>query len=85
MQQFVNLCSAAGVDVSRLDLIDMFLIAGKIIQDVELTKKALAMRAPGCGAVLDSGRVQALAAMTKVDRWALRERVLGVVQLKKKA
>jgi hypothetical protein len=84
MQEFVDLCVAAGISVARLELIDMYLIAGRIINDFELFQRAIAlskshaMLAPGL-------REEALAAMTKADRWALRERVLGVVQLKKKA
>jgi hypothetical protein len=84
MQQFVDLCTSAGIDVARLELIDMFLIAGRIIQDFELFQRTIALSKSY--SLLPSGlREQALANMTTAERAALRERVLGVVQLKKKA
>ena len=87
MQEFVDLCVAAGINVARLELIDMYVIAGRIINDFELFQKAIALaKSYGYHSMLPPGlREEALAAMTKADRWALRERVLGVVQLKKKA
>jgi hypothetical protein len=84
MQEFVDLCVAAGINVARIELIDMYLIAGRIIQDFELFQRTIAL-SKSYSLVPSGLRVQALAAMTKADRWALRERVLGVVQLKKKA
>jgi hypothetical protein len=87
MQEFVDLCVAAGINVARLELIDMYLIAGRIIQDFELFTKAIALAKSNGdrGAMLRPGlREAVLHSMTKADRWALRERVLGVVQVKKK-
>jgi hypothetical protein len=87
MQEFVDLCIAAGINVARLELIDMFLIAGRIINDFELFQKAIALsKSYGYHAMLPPGlREEAMAAMTPAERAALRERVLGVVQFKKKA
>jgi hypothetical protein len=84
MQDLVDLCVAAGINVARFELIDMYLIAGRIINDFELFQRAIALSKSY--AMLASGlREEALAAMSKTDRAALRDRVLGVVQFKKKA
>jgi hypothetical protein len=83
MQGFVNLCTAAGIDVARLQPFDMFLIVGKLVDDTELFKRAVAMRDAKDSAVIDGeARLRALAAMTQAERAALRDRVLGVVQFK---
>jgi hypothetical protein len=73
MQSFVNLCTAAGIDVARLELFDMYLFAGRIINDGPLCKGMLAA---------GTSREDVIAAMTQAERAALRDRVLGVVQFK---
>ena len=76
MKNSVELCTAAGINVSKLQPMDVYQLAGKLIQDRELTARAL-----NCGlhgAVLLAGsRKEAMAAMTPDELAALRKRVTG--------
>jgi len=66
------LCRAAGIDVARLDPMEMYLLGGSIIHDEELRKRALT------GGSID--RMAAIQAMSPQERAALRERVCGVLR-----
>jgi hypothetical protein len=82
MQASVDLCNAAGIDVSRMAPMDVFLLEGRIINDWPLTKKALAL--PRDNAMLCQGaRAFVLNAMPASERAALRDRVLGVTPIRK--
>jgi hypothetical protein len=69
MQMETELCVAVGFDVARMQPMDVFLLAGKILGDEAFRK----YRAAGGSA----------ASLTPAQRTALRERVTGVVQLPK--
>jgi hypothetical protein len=82
MQLETDLCLAAGIDVARLAPIDVYLLGGKIINDWELTRKALAL--PRDSAVLGSNaRKFVLNAMPASDRAALRDRILGITPIRR--
>lgn len=81
MKMLFELCIAAGLDVARLAPVEMFLLGGKIINDWELSKRALAL--PRDRAVLDPDvRRFVLNAMTASERAALRDRVLGITPIR---
>jgi hypothetical protein len=42
MRQWASLCNAAGINVRNLELIDVYLIAGKILNDEVLGKRTVA-------------------------------------------
>jgi len=81
IREWASLCSAAGINVRNLEPMDVYVLAGKIINDSELTEKAREL----CpGSMLREGiRVKALSAMRPDERIALRERVTGVVPFRK--
>ena len=62
MKMFVDLCAALGFDVSRMDLMDAFTLAGHIIRDKEFLEHRRA-----------GGTIYTL---TPSQRVALRERVV---------
>ena len=72
MRTQLALCKAAGIDVSRLDPMEMYLIGGRIIHDEELRVRALR------GSSID--RMKAIQEMTAEERTNLRERVCGVLK-----
>jgi hypothetical protein len=72
MRTQLALCKAAGIDVSRLDPMEMYLIGGRIIHDEELRTRALT------GSSVD--RMAAIQAMSPQERADLRERVCGVLR-----
>ena len=69
MKMETELCMAVGFDVARMQPMEVFLLAGKIIQDVEFFKHRVA-----------GGSVETL---TPAQRAELRERVSGVVAFPK--
>jgi hypothetical protein len=71
MKMETELCLAAGFDVARMQPMDVFLLAGKIVADPLFAK----YRAAG-------GSAETL---TPALRANLRERISGVVQLPKQA
>jgi hypothetical protein len=74
-QMEMKLCAAADIKVRNMQPLDVYLIAGKILNDPELTKRAVAEQLSG--AVLPAGsRETVLLDMTEGERAALRERVL---------
>lgn len=78
----IELCTAAGINVRNMELLDVYLTAGKIINDEPLRLRALAFLN---GSVLPAGsRVDAIKKMTPQERLALRESASGVVTFKKK-
>jgi hypothetical protein len=85
MSHWVVLCEAAGFDMTNMDEMDSYRLAGKIIGDPILSARAhAAPRDPNATgidsypAVLESNaRAKALAAMTENERCALRERISG--------
>jgi hypothetical protein len=42
MQDWIGLCTAAGINVRNMDEMDVFLTAGRILNDRELTARCLA-------------------------------------------
>jgi hypothetical protein len=77
----IELCTAAGINVRNMELLDVYLTAGKIINDEPLRLRAMAFRN---GSVLPKGsRVDAIKEMTPDERRALRERVTGIVPFKR--
>jgi len=75
MQNWAALCTAAGINVRNMELADVYLTAGRILNDAELTKRALAEHLSH--AVLPAGsRETALLDMTPDELRALRERLL---------
>ncbi len=66
MRTWIELCAAAGFDVTKMKPFDAFLIAGKILNDTS---------------VAHEDRIASLKAMTAEERRAVRERASGVVQV----
>lgn len=80
MLQWADLCDAAGFDVRSMDPTTCYLLAGKIIQDEPLRQLAL----KETRSVMPAGlRAEMLRELPESERIALRERVSGVVQIKK--
>ena len=84
MKMQLALCAAAGIDVKRMEPMDVYLTSGHIIRDRILTEHALKVRAELDGvkspSILRIGVGEAaLVKMTAADRLALRERVTGVL------
>jgi hypothetical protein len=78
LRDWAILVHAAGIDVRQLDPMTVYLIAGKIIQDRELTVVALSLY--GEGSQLPKGaRAKVLQSWPSSERLAFRDRVLGVV------
>lgn len=86
MQSQVNLCLAAGIDITRLSLLDMYITAKAIIDDDELLERAKSHMSyvpfnedtQNHLEVLRSiepNRFQALMKMSEADKAALRQRV----------
>jgi hypothetical protein len=72
----------AGIDVSRLNSLEIYELTGKLINDSKLTERALAYLQ---GSVLPmDAHDRALRAMTPQERLELRERVTGVIPFVKK-
>jgi hypothetical protein len=81
MQDWTKLCAAAGIDVSRMELMEIYLTAGRILNDEPLRKRALEFLN---GSVLPAdSRIDAIGQMTMQERLELRERVTGIVPIKK--
>jgi hypothetical protein len=67
-----EMLEAIGIRTGKLTPIEVYELAGKAIQDHELTMLAQA----------SGRRVQAINAMSPAERLSLRERVTGVVRFK---
>jgi hypothetical protein len=70
LQSDVDLCVAAGIDASRLDAMDIYMLSGSIQREVARLR----------GRAIDHVR-----AMTDAQRTALREHALGVLPIKRKS
>ncbi len=68
MRTQLALCRAAGIDVARLDPMEMYLIGGRIIHDDALRS------------LRSMDKLQAIQAMSAEQRAELRERVCGVLK-----
>jgi hypothetical protein len=69
----INLCLAAGIDISKMIPMDIYLTGGQIIKDEELTTRAERFIV---GGVLPNGsRAKALAGMSAAEKAALRARI----------
>lgn len=75
MAQWVELCTAVGINVRNLELMDVFQLGGKIMRDDLLFKKQV-----GSGKT----SIEVIAEMSQAERVSLRERVTGVIQFRKK-
>lgn len=71
LQSYVDLCLAVGIDVSRFDLMDVYMLAGSIERDLRSQSPAPAM--------------SQVRQMTDAQRTALRDHALGVLPIKRKA
>jgi hypothetical protein len=79
MKDSVDLVLTCGIDASTMDPMDIYMMAGKVLQDEPLRQAALKFLN---GSVLEmDAYARAVAGMTPTERVALRERVTGVVQL----
>jgi hypothetical protein len=79
MSDWIRLVLAVGIDVRRMDEIDVYLLAGKIIRDEDLRKRCLPHLR---GSILAAGtRVRVIREMTPTERTELRDRILGVTIL----
>ena len=77
MQASIDLCLAAGLDTNKMEPIEIFVTAGRLLHDEPLRQAALKYRQ---GSVLhEDAYGVALTAMTPTERVALRERVTGIV------
>ena len=77
IKQWVEICEDSGIDTTRMGPLDVYLVAGKLIQDDLVTKRALKFLR---GAILPAGaRLKVIQEMTLEEREALRERVSGKV------
>lgn len=83
---WIELCEAAGFDISRMEIENIYHLSGKIIADGKLRVLCLVwMREHHSMNVLPAGlRVEILKSMTPTSRAELRERVSGVVKFKPK-
>lgn len=82
MQTQTELCIELGIPVREMAPMDVYLTAGKILQDEVLRQKALKYLE---GPILPSGSLKkAIDEMTPAERQELRERVLGVVPMRRK-
>ena len=87
MQDQMNIVNAAGFDADRMHPLEMFVFAGKIIQDRVLWRLRCERQRrnpaiPELPAFLpQESVVEALREMAPHERQLLRERVSGVVQL----
>lgn len=78
MKIWADMCIAAGINIRNMELIDVYLTAGKILRDEELSRECVKYLK---GAVMPSGtREFVLNSWPEASRRALRERVAGVVQ-----
>jgi len=70
MSDWIQMCMAAGINPRNIGPMEVYELAGKIINDSALTAASI-----GQGI----SRIQALKEMSSDERVALRERVTGVV------
>jgi hypothetical protein len=78
LQMMKRLCELVGVPMRNADVMDLFLISGRIINDPELRKRKTAMVAGSGNCVLpDDADEQIIASMPPADLAALRVRVQG--------
>jgi hypothetical protein len=76
LPQWIELVAEVGVDVRPLNEQEVYLLAGKIINDVELRQRCLKYIVEG---ILPIGaRARVVREMSPADRVALRDRILGV-------
>jgi hypothetical protein len=68
MSDWIALCSAAGFNVKKMKPLEVFMVAGKILNDATVSHE---------------NRVASLHAMTPQERLAVRERASGVVPFRK--
>jgi hypothetical protein len=73
MQDWVSLCTAVGINVRNMEPMDVYLVAGNIIRDQQLTD--IERR-------FDFDLRGAIKTLTADERLALRERATGVVPFK---
>jgi len=79
IREWAVLCASAGVDVRTLNSFDVYMLAGRIINDPQLNADVRKY----AGSVAPKGlREKILATWSAVDRAALRERISGVLQIK---
>jgi hypothetical protein len=85
MSRWIELCEAVGINVDSMELIDIYLLGGKIIKDEPLRQLCLAkMHAEGQMNVLRPDiRDEVISELSPADRLALRERVTGVHQFQR--
>jgi len=85
MRQHVQLCVLAGLDIRGKDLLEIFILAGAIIDDRALTQRAICLaRAERSDSIVPGGtRERVLREMTEHDKALLRERVLDVRPIRK--
>lgn len=69
-----ELLEAIGINAGKMDLMDVYLTAGKIINDHELTMLSIKDGKPG-------DLLGIIRAMSPADRLSLRERVVRVIKL----
>jgi hypothetical protein len=84
MQMQIELCIELGIPVRDMDLMDVYLTAGRIIQDEVLRQKALKYMNPELAFLPAGARKQAIEDMTPIERKELQERVLGVLPMRRK-
>jgi hypothetical protein len=79
IRNWALLCAAAGIDIRGLDAMVVYLLAGKILNDTQLTRAVVKNLV---GSVAPMGlRAKILATWSDAERTALRERISGVVQI----
>jgi hypothetical protein len=76
MRELINLVSAAGISVKDLDVLDVFLISGRIINDTEIRRRKAAMVIGSGNTILPADAdEQIIASMPPAELAALRSRV----------
>lgn len=75
-----QLCTAAGFDVRSMNPMDVYLLAGKILHDTELTEVSVSLH--GSSQLPSGARTQVLKSWPASERAKLRERVSGVIQIR---
>jgi hypothetical protein len=82
MQMQIQLCKEIGVPVRDLELIEIYQVAGRIIDDEALRQKAMKYLD---GSILPpDARQKAIDEMKPAERAELFERVMGVLPIKRK-
>jgi hypothetical protein len=81
MSDCVEICGVTGCDVARMNEMEVYMTAGKIIHDPVVTERKLKLANNGIVATGTSAAV--IKAMSKQERALLWERVTGVVQIQK--